>query len=220
MISAGKKPIGLSLREAGSHYRLGEIHWLDLAPILSDADNAGEDTLACGLDKRRVQEILNAYRLLQVHRPEWLKKHLDDHNGTPPASTFVQLLNIYKKLRGNPEQDKIFSQLMDDVLELRKKEHHLRLIIRKMKAESSSQIYDDKPKTEKKKGGDGNSLSALDSSLTVLSFTLDRALETNSHKQLRSLLGDKCRELAVKLNCIADAEFRKAFLRRKEGVRL
>lgn len=190
------------LLETIRQYKEGEINWLQLAPLLDEAEKNNQDMTELPLDHRRCREMVRAYRFLQLQKPEYV----DNPEPLITARMVSSLPRLYSIIKGS-SKEAVFDKIRDKVLAGEISSEKLRKIIR----DYSKGRYIDE--LEEKKG----ITKAISEALHVLDFLIEAALKEKSYDELRIELGDQCHNTASRLSCIADEGFLKLWNERRKG---
>ena len=221
---SGMDLTGKSIQELAVMYESHKISWIEFARALDEAEQRGEDISKLPCPPHRAKNALSAYRLLKAQRPGFLK---GDLKGVflPIPATLGYLMAVYRWTEGG-DKDQMLKDLLDKVLSGEFKEPQIRILARAAKKERRKK-YGNVVETEDLKAsvivtaqdrskGDPDSIVALECAIKTFNFLIDAALERNSYTHLRSFVGKQCHELSSRLSCIADEEFYKLWLQRKE----
>lgn len=212
-----------SLKEALDLYWDRKIAWIELAPFLDKTEQNYLDWYP-EAKQARLKQVVNAYRLLKIQRPDYLAKDLTGVT-LPIPSTLVYLLTIYRWSQNKDKEDQLKDNL-DKVLSGVYKEPQIRILAKRAKAERNGKTI--KEREDPKRGesititpldkvkGDLTSLEAFECGLKSFNFMIDAVLERNSYTHLRSLYAKQCLDLSTRLNCIGDKEFHDLWKQRKE----
>lgn len=223
---SGMDLAGKSLQELAVLYESHKISWIEFAPALDEAEQKGEDLSTLPSPPHRTKNALAAYRLIKAQRPSFLKGNLTGVFLPIPA-TLCYVMVIYR-WSDRKDKDQMLKELLDKVLSGEFKEPQIRILSRASKKErrkrSGGVVEDDDPKrgapvivtAQERSKGDPDSIVALECAIKTFNFLIDAALERNSYTHLRSFIGRQCHDLSTRLNCIADDEFYKLWLQRKE----
>lgn len=229
--TTGKPLDGVKPAEALGMYFDRQISWVELASILDTIGPNVETDPSLNLDepkRRRIRRMLQSYRLLKAKRLDYIQRALGGA-GTrvPNPEALNYLLVLYREnTDGSEAKNALLMDIMDKVLSGKIIEKQIRILIQKQRgrtrgaAERSVERDGTRQKAtvvtpDTKNQGDPPSVDALEAALRSLNFVIDVALERNSYRNLRAVLGKECRAMSTRLSCIADEEFLKLWKQRK-----
>ena len=203
------------LKEKFQEVRDGKIHWLKVAPLLEEA-KLKELRPRTILDSQgRIWEILSAYTFLKAQRPEFLK----NPNLNVSAEAISYLKPIYKSM-SKEDREKNFQILVDDVLNGKTRINTLRIMAKTKKVSqgkdlpTTTNIAPDRTPRDI----EAHKIKAIENAIDILDYLLDIALSKMSHNELRKHLEIKSHNLSIRLSCIANEDFLKAWKEKKEVI--
>jgi len=229
--TTGAELNGVKASDALGMYFDRKISWVELAMVMDALGPSPETDPGLALDepkRRRIRRMMQAYRLLKGKRPDYIEGALKKA-GTwvPNPEALNYLLVLYRENKEEPKaRNALLLDTIDKVISGKIIEKQIRILVRKQRsgARGAASASVERDGTDRKQAvvtpdsknqGDPKSVAAAESALKSLNFILDTALERNSYRNLRAVLGAECRAMSTRLSCIADEEFLKMWRKRK-----
>ena len=182
-------------------------HWMHLAKLL--AEGPSEDLSDLGISDADIKDLLSAFWLLEVRRPEILKTPENVAGGFKVLSMVPTLLEKFPEETREMEQEILIDKAirgevtmneftaMKSVLIKRKNPHHCKF------EEKSSSPFDERD------------MDLLGKNLFLFEEYLKLTIDKFGFEGVWKRYAKKCDDLATLLQCIADPEFKELWDKRK-----
>ena len=178
-------------------------HWMHLAKLLAEAPS--EERSDLGISDADINDLLSAFWLLEVRRPEILKTPESVAGGFKVLSMVPTLLEKFPKETREMEQEILIDKAIRGEVTL-KEIKEMKSVLKKRK-EQTHCYFEEKPSLP----FDERELDLLGKDLFFFEEYLKLTIDKFGFEAVRKRYAIKCEALATFLLCIADPGYKKQY---------